>query len=83
MKWTRHITVLMAVLLTVLSTASCSSNMDENSGAELTVSLYIPSTVMTKAETGLVNPTAEETRITTLQIWAYLSEDGSPVSPAL
>lgn len=80
MKWTRHITVLMAVLLTVLSTASCSSNMDENSGAELTVSLYIPSTVMTKAETGLVNPTAEETRITTLQIWAFLSEDGSPVS---
>lgn len=54
--------------------------MDEDSGAQLTVSLYIPSTVMTRAETGPVNPTADETKISTLQIWAFLSDDGTLVS---
>lgn len=44
------------------------------------ISLYVPGSTMTKAETGTVNPLEEELRITSLQIWAFLSDDGSLVS---
>ena len=44
------------------------------------VSLYIPGSVMTRAETGTVNPLSDELRITSLQIWAFLSDDGTLIS---
>lgn len=80
MKWDRHITVFTAVLLAVLSAASCRSYMDERLGAELKVSLYIPSDIMTRAETGSVSPTADETTINSLQIWVFLANTDSLVA---
>lgn len=44
------------------------------------VSLYIPGAAMTRAETGLVSPLEEELKITSLEIWAFLSEDGTLIS---
>ena len=44
------------------------------------VSLYIPGEVMTRAETGMVNPLSDELKITSLQIWAFLSESGTLIS---
>lgn len=74
----RHI-ILGAVLL-VLSAASCKREPIAHTVPELQVSLYIPGATLTKAETGTVNPLAEELRITSLQIWAFLSEEGTLIS---
>ena len=68
----------MAVLL-ALSVISCRRE-DPYTDAQLMVSLYIPSAVMTRAETGMVNPLSEELTISSLQIWVFLSEDGTLVS---
>ena len=35
---------------------------------------------MTRAETGMVNPLSDELKITSLQIWAFLSESGTLIS---
>lgn len=74
----RHI--VLAAALSVLSAVSCKREPVAYVEPELQVSLYIPGTTITKAETGTVNPLTEELRITSLQIWAFLSEDGTPVS---
>lgn len=66
----------MAVLIALLSAVSCVSNEDRDD-PELMVSLYIPDAVMTRAGAG----TAEnELKVTTLQVWAFLSDGGAHVS---
>lgn len=67
-----------AVLL-VLSASSCRRSLPWTD-AQLMVSLYIPGEVMTRAETGMVNPLSDELKITSLQIWAFLSESGTLIS---
>lgn len=76
----RHIIYLAAVLLGVLSASSCEREKLYDQAPELMVSLYIPGATMTRAETGTVSPLDDERRITSLQIWVFLSEDGSLVS---
>lgn len=73
----RHIR-LWAVSLLILLVAAC--KRDSVSDAELLVSLYIPSSTMTRAETGMVSPRQDELKVTSLQIWAFLSEGGTLVS---
>ena len=68
----RHIFMMTAVLLLALWASSCNRKGDREE-PELSVSLYIPNAIMTRAETGNVNPLAQETRITQLQIWVFLS----------
>ena len=70
-----HIAACWAVLL-VLSASSCRRSLPWTD-AQLMVSLYIPGEVMTRAETGMVNPLSDELKITSLQIWAFLSESGT------
>ena len=48
--------------------------------AQLMVSLYIPGPVMTRAETGMVNPLSEELKFTSLRIWAFFSDTGELIS---
>lgn len=74
----RHFFFWSAVSLMILLVNSCRR---ETSGDEpqIMVSLYIPGTTMTRAETGMVSPLQEELKITSLQIWVFL-EDGTPVS---
>ena len=83
MKRMAHI-LLWAVLLSVLSVSSCRryplTPEAEPASPELMVSLYIPGATMTRAETGMVNPLQEELLLTSLQIWAFLSEDGTLIS---
>lgn len=74
----RHI--LLGAVLLALTAVSCKREPVLRTDPELQVSLYIPTATITKAETGTVNPLAEELKITSLQIWAFLSEDGTLVS---
>ncbi|MBP5689783.1 MAG: hypothetical protein J6W74_02595 [Bacteroidales bacterium] len=81
MKRLKLIAMVMTLLAAALSVFSCSVREEEaESGAELMVSLYIPEQVLTRAETGDVSPISGETAVSTLQIWVFLSEDGTPVS---
>lgn len=77
----RHIVWLSAVFFMMLSAVSCRlyPAYGPESG-QLTVSLYVPGATMTRAETGMVNPLQEELKITSLQIWVFLSEDGTLIS---
>lgn len=70
----RHIIGMVAVLLTALSVSSCVHPLSEYEYAELTVSLYIPDILSTKAETGPVNPVNDEGKITSLQIWVFFPD---------
>jgi len=74
----RHITLLLAALLTVLSAVTCSRQnfIEETEIPELQVSLYIPGSTMTKADTEL-DP---EKKVTSLRVWAFLSSNGTLVS---
>ena len=74
----KHI-VCWAVFL-LLSAVSCRRAAHPREDAQLMVSLYIPGAVMTRAETGMVNPLRDELSITSLQIWAFLSESGELIS---
>ncbi len=74
MNGARLITMLTAVLLTALCVVSCRSTKEVQPDSEITVSLYIPGAVMTRAETGFVDPTAAESIFKTLDIWVFLSE---------
>lgn len=74
----KHIVCWAAFLL--LSAVSCRRAAHPREDAQLMVSLYIPGAVMTRAETGMVNPLRDEMSITSLQIWAFLSESGEPIS---
>lgn len=74
----KHIVCWAAFLL--LSAVSCRRAAHLREDAQLMVSLYIPGAVMTRAETGMVNPLRDELSITSLQIWAFLSESGELIS---
>ena len=75
----RNIIRIVAWLLAALPVGSCVYPL-EHDQAELMVSLYIPDILPTKAQTGPVSALDFEKRIFTLQVWAFLSEDGSFVS---
>ncbi len=67
---------VLTALVAVLSVVGCVAK-DEREDPELTVSLYIPDAVMTKAGTGYSE--AEKT-ISTLQVWVFLADGGDIVS---
>lgn len=69
--------ILLSTTLMVLSALSCSRI--PLTDYQLMVSLYIPGSVMTRAETGPVNPLEEELKITSLQIWVFISDEGGPM----
>ena len=70
----------MAAIL-LLSTVSCEREpLYQPEELQLMVSLYIPGTVMTRAETGMVDPLSDELKITSLRIWAFLSDGGTLIS---
>lgn len=82
MKRMGHI-ILSAVLL-VLSALSCRRDtLTPSEDAQLMVSLYIPGSTMTRAETGYVSPLEDELKITSLQIWAFISDEGGPLDGTL
>ena len=82
MKRTWHI-ILLAVLL-VQSALSCKrDSIIPADSTQLMVSLYIPGSVMTRAETGPVSPLEEELKITSLQIWVFISDEGGPMDGTL
>lgn len=70
----------LAALLLMLPGTSCRRVNPDLPDASLTVSMYIPGSTITKAETGMVSPLEEELKITSLQIWAFLSSDGRLIS---
>ena len=67
---------VLTALVAVLSVVGCVAK-DEREDPELTVSLYIPDAVMTKAGAGYSE--AEKT-ISTLQVWVFLADGGDIVS---
>lgn len=72
----KHI-ILLTVLL-VLFPVSCkrAEIYMEPVDPQLMVSLYIPSATLTRAETGNVSPLTEELKITSLQIWVFMADNG-------
>lgn len=78
-KWS-HTALWAALLLVMLPFQGCRRGDMNLPDASLNVSLYIPSSTITKAETGTVSPLEDEIRVTTLQIWAFLSETGELIS---
>lgn len=73
MKRIRQIFRMVTVLLAALSAVSCQDPTLGQDSAELMVSLYIPDAVLTKAETGMVNPLEAEKQVHSLQIWVFLN----------
>ena len=72
----------MAVL-SVLSALSCqrAEIYREPADPQLSVSLYIPQAVITRAQTGeYVKPLKDELKITSLQIWVFKSDNGELIS---
>ncbi len=76
----KHILLLVAAFFIMLSGTACVQDNKPLEDTQLMVSLYIPGSTMTRTVTGTVNPLQEELKITSLQIWAFLSEDGSLIS---
>jgi len=73
----KHSIVIVAVLLAALTVDSCEFRTLERENAELMVSIYLPDAVLTKAETGKVNPLNDEKRVTSLDIWVFFHETGT------
>ncbi len=71
-----HTALLAVLLVAVLLAPSCRRGEPNLSDASLTVSLYIPGSTITRAETGTVSPLEEELKVTTLHIWAFISDPG-------
>ena len=71
---------ILAALISMLPVVSCRKESPALEGGSLQVSMYIPGSTITKAETGMVSPLEEELKITSLQIWAFLSNDGTLIS---
>ena len=76
----RHILVWATVFIVMLSGTACVREVIQPEDPQLMVSLYIPGSTMTRAFSGTVSPLEEEQKITSLQIWAFLSEDGTFIS---
>lgn len=70
MKWTR---IISALLLTVLAAAGCFRDplIYPDNATYLTVRIFVPQTVITKAETGYEAATEAERNVTSLQIWVF------------
>lgn len=82
MKKLRHILNFTVMLLLALPAVSCRQSVPEEDTAELSVSIYIPDLVATKAETGSVGAIASEKVFSSLQLWVFLhggANDGQPV----
>lgn len=76
----KHILLLATACFTLLSGTACVRDNKPLEDIQLMVSLYIPGATMTKSVTGTVSPLEEEMKITSLQIWAFRSDDGSLIS---
>jgi hypothetical protein len=74
----KHILLLVTACIAMLSGTACVQDNKPLEDTQLMVSLYIPGSTLTRA--GTVNPLQEELKITSLQIWAFLSEDGTLIS---
>ena len=72
MKKLRHILNFTVMLLLALPAVSCRQSTPEEDTAELSVSIYIPDLVATKAETGSVGAIASEKVFSSLQLWVFL-----------
>ena len=73
MKGIRCIFWLAAVLLMALPVASCTHPEPLQEPGELSISIYIPDVIATKAETGTVGALTGEKVFSSLQLWVFLS----------
>ena len=71
MKKMMNIIKMMVMLLAALPVISC-HHLEENL-AELSVSIYLPDIIPTKAETGRVEALSDEKIFSSLQLWVFLS----------
>ena len=82
MKGIRCIFGIAAVLFAALLVFSCTHPEADQDSAELSISIYIPDIIATKAETGSVGALASEKVFSSLQLWVFLSggtDDGQLV----
>lgn len=68
---------MAAALLMALQVFSCTRPEAEADPAELSVSIYIPDLVATKAETGSVGALGSEKVFSSLQLWVFLNNEGA------
>lgn len=73
MKRMMHILYMAAMLLAALPAVSCHHPAPEENTGELSVSIYIPDVIATKAETGSVGALESEKVFSTLQLWVFVS----------
>ena len=73
--------LLMAVLIT-----ACSGNNEENNGSSdeedcfLEIYVYAPGRpIVTRGDEGEIDPTDDESKVTSLKIWVFKYADGTPV----
>ena len=71
---------MMAAFAALLAISCRREKAPESADTQLMVSLYIPGAIMTRAETGMVNPLSEERKFTSLRIWAFFSDTGELIS---
>ncbi len=76
MKRMIHIIGMTVMLLAALPVISC-HHPEEEELAELSVSIYIPDILATKAETGRVGALSSEKNINSLQLWVFISGGAS------
>lgn len=74
---------MMAAFAALLAVSCQREKAYSGVDAQLMVSLYIPGAAMTRAETGMVNPLEEELKITSLRIWAFISNPGGSLDGTL
>ena len=78
MKRMMHIISMAVMLLAALPVISCHhSDLIEVAQGELSVSLYIPDIMATKAETGSVGALESEKIFSSLQLWVFVSGGAS------
>ena len=73
MKRMMHIICMAVMLATALPLVSCRHSGPEEDPAELSVSIYIPDIIATRAETGSVGALEGEKAFSSLQLWVFLS----------
>lgn len=73
MKGIRCIFKLVVMLFAALPVFSCSRPEPEQDSGELSINIYIPDVIATKAETGTVGSLAAEKVFSSLQLWVFLS----------
>lgn len=73
MKRMMHILRMAVMLLAAWPAVSCHHSAPEVDMGELSVSIYIPDVIATKAETGSVGALESEKVFSTLQLWVFVS----------